>query len=168
MSCSSICLSIQAHKPNFNSDPSISLINPSKPDIGSISIKIIDKFSSKIKTKSTLWNNTCKVLFNKICNLVLFCWFNKISNENKHHFFQFGIKDYHASITKPILTTALNFTKTISTINDTKIKPILQARKFILFHYNAFWIKKNTKDPFGVSMGSKDSPEISNMMGLCI
>ena len=44
----------------------------------------------------------------------------------------------------------------------------MEARKTILFYNNSSWIKKDSAEPFDVSMGAKDSAEISDIVGLFI
>ena len=52
------------------------------------------------------------------------------------------------------------------TSEDFECSCILQARKTLIKFDGSLWTKKNSATPFDVSMGSSDSAEVSDLVGL--
>ena len=84
---------IKDHKPNFKTNPSYQLTNPTKFEIGRISKHILDKN----KLQLNRWKKT-KAVTN---------WFTAITNKNNTAFIQFDITDYYPCIIKYTLDRAL-------------------------------------------------------------
>ena len=84
-------VTLKDHKPSFRNNPSCRLLNPCKPEIGSISKQIVEKLVSFVKKESGFiqWRNTNDVID----------WFRKIDNKNKKSFIQFDIESFYPSIT---------------------------------------------------------------------
>ena len=57
-------ITLKDHKPDFTSNPSCRLINPSKSEIGIISNRILDNINNEVikATKLNLWKNTSNVI----------------------------------------------------------------------------------------------------------
>ena len=81
---------LKDHKENFQSNPTVTLFNPAKSEIGRISKVISDKINSSLikQLKVNQWKNTQNVIE----------WFTKIEEESNHKFIMFDIKDFYPSI----------------------------------------------------------------------
>ena len=80
----SICFFIlKDHKENFQNNPTVRLINPSKNEIGRISQIILDKITSSLikQLKVNQWTNTQNVIE----------WFMKIEEKSKYKFIVLNI-----------------------------------------------------------------------------
>ena len=80
----SICFFIlKDHKENFQNNPTVRLINPSKNEIGTISQIILDKITSSLikQLKVNQWTNTQNVIE----------WFMKIEEKSKYKFIVLNI-----------------------------------------------------------------------------
>ena len=80
----SICFFIlKDHKKNFQNNPTVRLINPSKNEIGTISQIILDKITSSLikQLKVNQWTNTQNVIE----------WFMKIEEKSKYKFIVLNI-----------------------------------------------------------------------------
>ena len=145
------------HKPNFINNPKCRLINPAKSNIGKVSKKLLDAINSEIRRKSGLlqWRNSSAVI----------SWFRNFSNKNKCKFLVFDIVDFYPSISKKLLTDAINFGKQYSTIDSDTSDIIFHCRKSVLFGKNSTWIKNNGS-LFDVTMGSFDGAELCELVGL--
>ena len=84
-------ITLKDHKDNFATNPSVRVINPTKPEIGRISKKIFERIVSQVKLKTNLkqWKNSFAVSE----------WFRKIQNKQNNTFIQFDIETFYASIT---------------------------------------------------------------------
>ena len=83
-------------------------------------------------------------------------------------FIQFDIKDFYPSITEEILEEAISFAKSLTDIDDHKIRTIKHWRKSLLFHNNVAWKKTTTTSCFDVTMGSYDGAEVCELVGIFI
>ena len=77
---------LKDHKENFQNNPTSRLLNPTKPEIGKIAMKIIDSAVKAIRNKSKLvqWTNTKEVTD----------WFSSIDNKQRYKFIQFDIVSF--------------------------------------------------------------------------
>ena len=150
-------ISIKDHKPSFPSKVECRLINPAKNHVGKISKDILDRINNTLRsvTKSNQWLNTDSVIK----------WFNNIPDKKQKTFFKFDIVSFYPSIQKSLLTKAITWAKSLTEISDSEIDTILHCRKTFLFFNNDAWVKKTNQD-FDVSMGSLDSAEICDLVGL--
>ena len=57
-------VTLKDHKDIFNNNPSCRLINPTTPEIGRVSSKILQKINAKVRqaTKHTQWRNSVEVI----------------------------------------------------------------------------------------------------------
>ena len=92
-------ISLKDHKENFQNNPSCRLLNPRKPFIGKIAMKIIDNAVKTIREKSNLvqWTKTDDVIN----------WFKNIKDKHRLKFIQFDIVAFYPSISPTLLKKAL-------------------------------------------------------------
>ena len=90
---------LKDHKNNFREAPSVRTLNPTKPDIGKISKKILDEKINVIRQMTNLnqWQNT-KAAIN---------WFKKIKNKKKAKFILFDVEQFYPSIDEDLLEKAI-------------------------------------------------------------
>ena len=86
-------------------------------------------------------------------------WFKRIKNKEKSSFTKFDIVDFYPSISKELLTNAINFAG--KKVNDT----IMHSSKSLLFNNHEIWVKKENPN-FDVTMGSFDGAEVCELIGL--
>ena len=91
------------------------------------------------------WRNTQEVI----------SWFTGIKNKEKSSFTKFDIVDFYPSISKDLLTNAINFASTITSIDKKVVDTIMHSRKSLLFINNEIWVKKDNPN-FDITMGSFD------------
>ena len=73
--------------------------------------------------------------------------------------------EFYPSITKKLLTDAINFDNDYANIDDEAISTIMHARKSLLFCNGDLWMKKSGAE-FDVTMGSFDGAEVCELVGL--
>ena len=86
---------LKDHKHNFQEDPKIRLINPTKPEIGRISKKILQKIITAVrgKTKFNQWINSDEVIN----------WFQNLPNKENLKFISFDVESMYPSISEKLL-----------------------------------------------------------------
>ena len=128
-------ITMKDHKPNFNNNPTSRHINPSKSEIGIVSIKkILERINNKVvaATGVNQWKNTGAVIN----------WFKDIPDKPTHSFISFDVVDFYPSITVDILTKALAFASNYDAITNQEKQIIIQAINVLLFTNNEAWHKK--------------------------
>ena len=150
-------ITLKDHKPNFQNNPTVRLLNPAKNELGRISKTILDKINVNLRNSLHLnqWKNTQEVID----------WFKGIDNKQRYKFIMFDIKDFYPSISKELLTDALMFAETIINLDDQDKKIIYHSRKSLLFNQEQTWMKKGN-DLFDVSMGAYDGAEVCELIGI--
>ena len=150
-------ITLKDHKPNFQNNPTVRLLNPAKNELGRISKTILDKINVNLRNSLHLnqWKNTQEVID----------WFKDIDNKQRYKFIMFDIKDFYPSISKELLTDALTFAETIINLDDQDKKIIYHSRKSLLFNQEQTWMKKGS-DLFDVSMGAYDGEEVCELIGI--
>ena len=78
------------------------------------------------------------------------------------------IAELYPSISEEILDNAILFTQQYINIPEKDLRIIKLCRKSLLYNNNEFWKKKNTESCFEVTMGSFDSSEIYEPVGIYI
>ena len=73
--------------------------------------------------------------------------------------------DFYPSISKELLTNAINSAGTIITIGKQVVDTIIHSRKSLLFKNHEIWVKKQNPN-FDVTMGSFDGAEVCELVGL--
>ena len=153
-------LTIKDHKEDFPAKISYRLINPAKSNLGSITKTILQRVNKNIKetTEVNLWRNTKEAID----------WFKNLEDKPNLCFLKFDIDAYFPSITKELLQKALDFVLEHDYLTDTEKQLIIHCRRSVLIGPNGeIWVKTEGED-FDVTMGSMDSAEISETVGLMI
>ena len=149
-------IKLKDHKETFNSNPTTRLINPSKPETGKISKKILSRivYELRVKTKYQQWKNTDSVI----------SWFKKIPNKENSSFITFDINDFYNSISEGLLSEALVWAISKTSISKQEEEIILKTKKSFLFYDRTAYKKKG--GTFNVAMGSYDGAETCELVGL--
>ena len=158
MAHSEAIITLKDHKPNFENRPQCRLINPAKSNIGKISKLELQKINTAIRDKSKLkqWRSTSETLK----------WFKNIENKKELEFLQLDIVNFYPSITEKLFKSAIKFAQSMTTITETNLEIINNARKSLLFHDGRTWQKKGNL--FDVTMGAYDGAEMCELVGLYI
>ena len=122
-------------KVNFQNDPKCWLVNPAKSEIGIISKHSLELINNKIREKTQMnqWRNTKSVIE----------WFKAIKNKSKIYFINFDIVEFYPSIiSKELLSKAIEYAQSVTTIEEKVIKTIYHASKSLLFDKDNVWVKK--------------------------
>ena len=103
-------------------------MNPSKLNIGKINKSLLDTKNEHILKEITVnqWKNTSQVTN----------WFNNIKNKITLSFMNFDVESFYPSISIDLFTDAINYAKTITSIDDDQLSTIMQSRKTLLFNNN--------------------------------
>ena len=154
--CSEAFITLKDHKENFENNPKVRLINPTKSEVGRISKKILENVNCvvKEKTKLRLWRNTDEVI----------TWFSNIEEKDQYVFIEFDVVEFYPSISEQLLTNALKWANNYISISEYDMKVVMQAKRSLLFSKGEIWTKKG--DPFDVPMGSYDGAESCELVGL--
>ena len=78
---------------------------------------------------------------------------------------KFDIVEFYPSISKELLSKAIEYAQSVTTIEEKVIKTIYHARKSLLFDKDNVWVKKDNPK-FDVTMGSYDGAELCELVGL--
>ena len=148
---------LKDHKNNFREAPSVRTLNPTKPDIGKISKKILDEKINVIRQMTNLnqWQNT-KAAIN---------WFKKIKNKKKAKFILFDVEQFYPSIDEDLLEKAIIWGSNFIQFSNKEKEVIFGARRSVIYLNGEAWSKKGDK-VFDVGMGSFDGAEICELVGL--
>ena len=122
-------------KVNFQNDPKCRLVNPGKSEMGIISKHCLELINNKIREKTQMnqWRNTKSVIE----------WFKAIKNKSKFYFIKFDIIEFYPSIiSKELLSKAIEYAQSVTTIEEKVIKTIYHANKSLLFDKDNVWVKK--------------------------
>ena len=143
-------ITLKDHKPNFQNNPTVRLLNPVKNELGQISKTILDKIYVNIRNSLHLnqKKNTQEVIDQ----------FKAIDIKHQYKFIVFDIKDFYPSISKELLTDTLIFAETIIiNLDDHDKKIIYHSHKWLLFNQEKAQTKTNL---FDVSIGACDGVEV--------
>ena len=146
------------HKRNFRDRPTCRLINPCPSEVAKISKKILDRINIDVREAIQVnqWRNTQSVIE----------WFKGLQPKENTTFLNFDICSFYPNISKTLLQSAINFAKEHTTISQLEENIIFQAKNSLLFKDGTPWQKKNSADPFDVTMGSADGAETCELVGL--
>ena len=92
-------------------------------------------------------------------------WFTSIPDKASYSFIQWDIVDFYGSISEQLFTDAVNWASNNVQITQDQRELFFQVRKSFLVYRNELWVKKENPD-FYVAMGSYDSAEICELVGL--
>ena len=148
---------LKDHKDNFRTNPKCRLLNPTKPEIGKISKKILERINAKIKkmTGHNQWKNTQEVLK----------WFANLKQKHKLKFVQFDVENFYPSISEELLEKAIDYAMQFDDISQEEREVIFQSKKSSLHSKGQAWTKKGDSQ-FDVTMGSFDGAETCELVGL--
>lgn len=139
-------ITLKEHKENFQNTPKCRLINPAKSILGQVSKQILESLNETTRRLTNV--HQCKNT-KRIIN-----WFKALENKQSCAFTQFDTVDFYPSITKDLLTSAINYAKHYVNISCKEISIIMHARKSLLFNNSEAWVKKISDSTFDVTMGS--------------
>ena len=126
--------------------------------MGRLSKSILDRVNQDVRNATNLnqWRSTEDMLR----------WFRNLENKSTLSFLKFDIKTFYPTISKELLSRAIEFTKGYTSITEEEEEVIFHARKTLLVDQDSTtWVKKENPN-FDVSMGSKDGAEIAETVGL--
>ena len=148
---------LKDHKNNFREAPAVRTLNPTKPEIGKVSKKILDEKIDVVRKRSNLnqWKNT-KAAIN---------WFKQIQNKKKAKFILFDVEQFYPSITEDLLKKSLDWASNFVNFSTEEKEVIFAARKSVIYVNGVPWSKKGDT-VFDVGMGSFDGAEICELVGL--
>ena len=151
-------ITLKDHKENFKSNQKCRLINASKSEMGIVSKKYLENIISKLisKLQYNQWGSTFTVIE----------WFKAIKNKAKCWFIKFDIAEFYPLIAMELLDRSISFAKSLIDIEGNIINTINHARRSLLFDDSGAWIKKDRNPLFNVTMGSFDSAEVFELIGL--
>ena len=92
--------------------------------------------------------------------------FKNIPNKKECAFTVFDIQEFYPSITKDLLKQAISFAQNSESIPPKSLDVIFHSRKSLLYHNDDPWVKKDTSVEFDFTMGSYDSTEVYEIVGL--
>ena len=150
---------LKDHKPNFEQNPTVRVINPASSNIGRIAQQILTRINEQLRQKLgvTQWKSSLDVIE----------WFKKIENKKNKRFLKFDITSFYPSINEKLLNKGLELAKLHTDIKKDEIEIIQHCRKNLLFYKDETWVKKINSD-FDVPMGAYDSAEISELCGITL
>ena len=150
-------ITIKDHKPNFRNNIKTRLLNPTKPELGKVSKKILEAKIQILKKKTGFnqWKNNTSMLN----------WYIKQRQKHKLTFIQFDVDDFYGSIGEELLNDAIDWANKYVDITEDERKIILQSKKSILYHNQHPWTKKG-EGKVDVTMGSNDGAETCDLVGL--
>ena len=88
-----------------------------------------------------------------------------IKNKAKCRIIKFDIAEFDPLIAMELLDRSISFAKSLIDIEANIISTINHARS-LLFHDSGAWVKKDRNLLFDVTMGSSDSAEVFELVGL--
>ena len=79
---------------------------------------------------------------------------------------KFDIAEFYPLIALEVLDRSISFAKSLIDIEGNIINTINHARRSLLFDDSGAWVKKDRNPLFNVTMGSFDSAEVFELIGL--
>ena len=159
MSESPALISIKDHKDGFPQRVEHRLINKSKSNIGAISKRILDRINCQLRdvTQINQFKSTNEVLV----------WFNNLENKQNLKFIKLDIEQFYPSISLDLLMKALEWARPLAYFTDKEKNTIIHCRRNFLFFNSKTYVKKDNPE-FDCGIGSIDSAEVSELIGLYI
>jgi hypothetical protein len=111
---------LKDHKEDFNVNPKVRLINPTKPEVGKIAMKIIDNVVKEIRKKNK--NFVQAISTNDVLE-----WFKSVEDKKHLKFVNWDIDNFYASITPELLENSVDWATEYVDISAQQRKVILQA-----------------------------------------
>ena len=154
-------ITLKDHKALFRENPTCRLINPTKPEMGRASKRILSKVITEVKKRTQYhqWKSTNATTK----------WFQEKSSEqpnrSKLNFIQCDIEAFYPSISQELLNNALNWATTYTTITEEEREIILHSKRSVLYFKGTPWVKQEDPD-FDIGMGAFDGAECCDLVGL--
>ena len=150
---------LKDHKSNFENNPKVRLINPSKPEIGRIAKQLLEKINATVRNKSKLqqWKNTAAVVN----------WFKLIQRKKSQKFIKFDVDGFYPNISEKLMKDSITWARQFIDISLEEENIILEAKNSLLFKDGTPWSKKGDS-LFDVGQGSYDGAESCELVGLFI
>ena len=98
------------------------------------------------KTKVNQWKSTKATID----------WFKGINDKSRFSFIKFDLDNFYPSITETLFNNAIEFARQHTSIPESDLDIIRQARKTLLYHNGQPWTKKDDPSDFNIPMGSYD------------
>ena len=127
-------ITVKDHKAQFMNNPKFRVINPTKSELGMVSMKMLAEIILSVKTKAQL------LQFKNADSTI--DWFSKLERKEKLHFIQFDVVNFYASISPKLLENSVAFAARHTAISENTKETIMQAAKSFLYSENTAWIKK--------------------------
>ena len=150
-------VTLKDHKSDFQTKPSVRLINPRKPEIGRIAMKLLDDMVKNIRHHTGLGQCT------KTRDVI--DWFESLENKQKLNFIIFDIESFYPSITPDLLDRAINWARNYVNITQQQVKIIHQASQSFLYNEGTPRVKKGEVN-FDIGMGAYHGAQACEIVGL--
>ena len=151
-------ITLKDHKEDFTTNPKVRLINPTKPEVGRVAMKIVDNVVKEIRLK----NNKLK---QAISTGDVIEWFKDIKNKKYLKFINWDIDNFYPSITPTLLEQALDWAMDYVDITTQQRKIINQSCNSFLHFRGQPWMKKGD-DSFDIGMGAYHGAQVCEIVGL--
>ena len=129
-----------------------------------------NKNQTQIDIKNIIQNIVTKILDNLRHilqnSLDIIKWFQNIKHKKNIAFIQFDIIDFYPFLTKELLLQSINLAKNYTNITQEELD-ILACKKSVLINNYTTWEKMTTNN-FEVTMGSFNSTQIADLVGIYI
>ena len=152
-------ITLKDHKQDFINNPTCTLINPRKSEIGIISKDILDRINKEITqaTKVNLWKSTKDTTEG----------FKAIPAKEKRAFITFNVCDFYPSISQDLLQKALNYASRFTTV--TPLPPRLpmdqeEHKRHIRCHHGLIRRSRNVRVDW--KLLALIAPKFKNEVGL--
>ena len=151
-------ITLKDHMPNFITNPKVRLINPNKTEIGIISKHKLDHINKQLRSKFKFnqWKNSGEVVY----------WFNGLTENKIGHFIGYDIVNFYPSIDEELLEEAIKWARREIAIEPETVDIIKSAKHNLLYKDQNPWEKSSGNPDFDVTMGSFDSAETCELIGL--
>ena len=136
-------VTLKDHKPGFRSNPQCRLLNPTKPELGKVSKKLLEKTNSELRAKTQLkqWRSTKEAKD----------WFNSLEKKQSVTFLKFDVEAFYPSISEELLMAAFEWASSQVTITEEEKEVVNATRRALLYVDGQPWTKKGDRE-FDVSM----------------
>ena len=128
-------ITMKDHKEDFSTNPKVRMINPTKPEVGKIAMKIVDNIVKQIRSK----NDNLK---QAISTGQVIDWFKDIENKKHLKFVNWDIDNFYASITPNLLHQSLDWAVEYVGITPQQKNVIIQSCQSFLFFGGQPWRTK--------------------------
>ena len=118
-------VTLKDHKPHFQEDPKVRLINPTKPDLQVISRYILSRIIKDVrsKTKFRQWINSDSVI----------SWFSDLPDKQRLKFLSFDVVSMYPSISETLLKNALQWARQLTKISKQEMETIMGCKTSLLY-----------------------------------